>query len=143
MTFILWLEFVFLQFIKSIPHSKYSGKHHWYRNTYNLFINIPHFLFLSINTKTSTDPFWDMNCGSYSKRWCFWHSPTLNLFTFFYIANADLSGRFTLYRLTVGHLRRQEALKYGVVNFYGLSNFFFIIFNFYFILEYSWFTMLH
>ena len=28
----------------------------------------------------------------------------------------------TLQRKNVGHLRRQEALKYGVVSFYGVGN---------------------
>ena len=31
--------------------------------------------------------------------------------------------RNTLHRHNVGHLRRQEALKYGVVSFYELGNF--------------------
>ena len=31
--------------------------------------------------------------------------------------------RNTLHRQSVGHLRRQEAPKYGVVSFYGLGNF--------------------
>ena len=30
--------------------------------------------------------------------------------------------RNTFYRWSVGHLRRQEALKYGVVSFYGVGN---------------------
>ena len=33
------------------------------------------------------------------------------------------SGRNTLHRQNVGLLRRQEALKHGVVSFYGLGNF--------------------
>ena len=31
--------------------------------------------------------------------------------------------RETFHRQIVGHLRRQEAPKYGVVSFYGLGNF--------------------
>ena len=31
--------------------------------------------------------------------------------------------RYTLHRQSVGHLRRREAPKYGVVSFYGLGNF--------------------
>ena len=31
--------------------------------------------------------------------------------------------RDTLHRQNVGHLRRREALKYGVVSFYALGNF--------------------
>ena len=31
--------------------------------------------------------------------------------------------RNTVRRQSVDHLRRQEALKYGVVSFYGLGNF--------------------
>lgn len=33
------------------------------------------------------------------------------------------SGRYTLCRQSVGHLRRREAQKYGVISFYGLGNF--------------------
>ena len=31
--------------------------------------------------------------------------------------------RNTLHRQSVGRLRRREALKYGLVSFYGLGNF--------------------
>ena len=31
--------------------------------------------------------------------------------------------RNTLHRQSVGHLRRREALTYGMVSFYGLGNF--------------------
>ena len=31
--------------------------------------------------------------------------------------------RNTLHRQSVGHLRRREAPKYGMVSFYGLGNF--------------------
>ena len=31
--------------------------------------------------------------------------------------------RYTFHRQNVGHLRRQEAPKHGVVSFYGLHNF--------------------
>ena len=31
--------------------------------------------------------------------------------------------RYTFHRQSVGHLRRREAPKYGVVSFYGLGNF--------------------
>ena len=31
--------------------------------------------------------------------------------------------RNTLHRQSVGHLRKQEAPKYGMVNFYGLGKF--------------------
>ena len=29
----------------------------------------------------------------------------------------------TLHRQSVGHLRRRETLKYGMISFYGLGNF--------------------
>ena len=32
-------------------------------------------------------------------------------------------GRNTLHSESVGHLRRQEALKYAVISFHGLGNF--------------------
>ena len=32
------------------------------------------------------------------------------------------SGRYTLHRQSVGHLRRRGAQKYGVISFYGLGN---------------------